>query len=42
LWLARSFGTSERFWLNLQSRYDFELQKMELVPRLEQEVKALP
>lgn len=40
--LARYFGTSERFWLNLQSRYDLELQKMELGERLEQEVKALP
>ncbi len=25
--LARFFGTSEMFWLNLQSRYDLELQK---------------
>jgi len=25
--LARYFGTSERFWLNLQSRYDLELEK---------------
>src|SRR5215475_8828658 len=25
--LARFFGTSERFWLNLQSRYDLELEK---------------
>jgi addiction module HigA family antidote len=40
--LARYFGTSERFWLNLQSRYDLELQKLELGERLEQEVKALP
>lgn len=40
--LARYFGTSERFWLNLQSRYDLELQKMELGERLEQEVKVLP
>ena len=39
--LARYFGTSERFWLNLQSRYDLELQKMELGDRLEKEVKAL-
>ena len=38
--LARYFGTSERFWLNLQSRYDLELQKMELGDRLEKEVKA--
>ena len=39
--LARYFGTSERFWLNLQSRYDLELQKMELGERLEKEVKVL-
>ena len=25
--LARFFGTSERFWLNLQSRYDLEVQR---------------
>ncbi len=25
--LARFFGTSERFWLNLQARYDLELEK---------------
>ncbi len=23
--LSRAFGTSERFWLNLQNRYDIEL-----------------
>jgi addiction module HigA family antidote len=39
--LARYFGTSERFWLNLQSRYDLELQKMELGDKLEKEVKVL-
>jgi antitoxin HigA-1 len=39
--LARYFGTSERFWINLQSRYDLELQKMELGDRLEKEVKTL-
>ncbi len=39
--LSRFFGTSERFWLNLQARYDLELQKMELGDRLEKEVKAL-
>jgi antitoxin HigA-1 len=37
--LARYFGSSEMFWLNLQSRYDLELQKMELGDRLEKEVK---
>lgn len=25
--LARSFGTSERFWLDLQARYDLEVEK---------------
>jgi addiction module HigA family antidote len=36
--LSRFFGTSERFWLNLQALYDLELQKMELGDRLEEEV----
>ncbi len=38
--LSRYFGTSERFWLNLQSRYDLELQKLELGDRLEDEVRV--
>jgi len=25
--LSRYFGTSERFWLNLQARYDLEIEK---------------
>lgn len=25
--LARYFGTSERFWLNLQSRYELEVER---------------
>jgi len=25
--LSRFFGTSERFWLNLQGRYDIEVQR---------------
>lgn len=25
--LARYFGTSDRFWLNLQSRYDLEVER---------------
>ena len=28
--LARYFGTSERFWLNLQSRYDLEVERDEI------------
>ena len=36
--LARFFGTSERFWLNLQSVYDLELERDRLEGRLEREV----
>ena len=39
--LARFFGTSERFWLNLQIRHDLELEKDRLAGRLNQEVKVL-
>jgi addiction module HigA family antidote len=39
--LARYFGTSERFWINLQSHYDLELQKDKLGPRLKKEVAEL-
>jgi addiction module HigA family antidote len=37
--LARYFGTSERFWLNLQTRYDLEVEKDRLGGRLRHEVK---
>jgi len=33
--LARYFGTSERFWLNLQSRYEIEVERDRLVHTLE-------
>src|SRR5512146_3214304 len=33
--LARFFGTSERFWINLQSRYDLEIEKDRLGPVLD-------
>ena len=36
--LSRYFGTSERFWLNLQVRYDVEVEKDRLGDRLEREV----
>lgn len=39
--LARYFGLSERFWLNLQSRYDLEVEKDKLDARLEREVRVL-
>ncbi|MFD1152002.1 HigA family addiction module antitoxin [Saccharothrix hoggarensis] len=32
--LARFFGTSERFWLNLQSRYELEREKDHLAHEL--------
>jgi addiction module HigA family antidote len=32
--LARYFGTSERFWLNLQGRYDLEVERDRLGPVL--------
>ena len=39
--LSRYFGLSERFWLNLQARYDLEVEKDKLNGRLDVEVKVL-
>lgn len=39
--LARYLGTSERFWLNLQARYDLEVEKDRLGRRLTREVRIL-
>jgi addiction module HigA family antidote len=39
--LARFFGTSDRFWLNLQTRYDLEVEKERLGDLLEAEVEIL-
>ena len=39
--LARYFGTSDRFWMNLQARFDLETQRDHLGKRLESEVVAL-
>ena len=36
--LSRYFSTSERFWLNLQTGYDLEIEKDRLGDRLEAEV----
>jgi addiction module HigA family antidote len=38
--LSRYFNLSERFWLNLQSRYDIEVQKDKLNGRIEAEVRV--
>jgi addiction module HigA family antidote len=39
--LARFFGTSERFWMNLQTRYDLEVEKDRLGERLDREIRVL-
>jgi len=39
--LARYFGTTERFWLNLQAHYDLEVEKDRLGDRLKKEVAVL-
>lgn len=39
--LARYFGTSDHFWLNLQARYDLEVERDRLGRRLEEEVAVL-
>ena len=36
--LSLYFGTSERFWLNLQTGYDLEVERDRLGDRLEEEV----
>jgi addiction module HigA family antidote len=33
--LARFFGTSDRFWINLQSRYDLEVERDQIGDALE-------
>lgn len=39
--LARYFGTSDRSWLNLQARYDLEMERDHLGARLAKEVRVL-
>ena len=39
--LARYFGTSEQFWMNLQAHYDLEVEKGRLRGRLAREVAIL-
>ena len=38
--LSRYFGLSERFWINMQARYDLEIEKDRLQDRLVQEVQV--
>ena len=39
--LARYFGTSAEFWMNLQQRYDLERRKDEIEERLRTEIRPL-
>ena len=38
--LSRYFGLSERFWINMQARYDLEIEKDRLQDRLANEVRV--
>ena len=38
--LARYFGTTDRFWLNLQARYDLEVERDHLGTKLEKQVRV--
>ena len=38
--LARFFGTSAQFWMNLQNHFDLEVQVEKMGCRLDQEVLA--
>lgn len=39
--LSLYFGLSERFWLNLQTRYDLEVEKDKVADNLKKEVRIL-
>lgn len=38
--LARYFGTTPQFWLNLQTSYDLKIAEREMGPKIEREVHA--
>jgi addiction module HigA family antidote len=39
--LARFFGTTDRFWLNLQTRYDLDMARRALGEQLGRQVEVL-
>lgn len=39
--LSRYFGTTDRFWMNLQASYDLQVERKRLKSRLEREVTVL-
>lgn len=38
--LARYFGTTPQFWLNLQTSYDLKITEREMGPKIEREVQT--
>ena len=36
--LARYFGTTAEFWINLQTRYDLDVAELKVRPRIDREV----
>jgi antitoxin HigA-1 len=39
--LVQYFATSGRFWLNLQARYDLEIERYHLGAKLEKEARVI-
>jgi len=39
--LARYFGTSERFWLNLQAQYELDVESDRIGQKIEKEIRPL-
>ena len=37
--LSRYFGTSAKFWLNLQTQYDLDIQEEKIISELENAIK---
>src|SRR5437867_1259895 len=37
--LARYFGTTERFWLNLQTQHDLDVERDRIGARIEREIR---
>ena len=35
------FGTTPEFWLNLQTRYDLKIARIELLPEIERDVRPI-
>jgi len=40
LWLSQYFGLTETFWMNLQARYNLEIEKDRLKDQLEKAVRG--